>query len=629
MTVKLFYLSILSAFFGCFYQPSTRAQAPQDSLFKAKIDAHENAKDSIQFTNFKRKMYARGFTRQLYDVLFRDIYNKTNSGGEVAKIETNPFVAYEGRVIHRVYVRRLDVFGFSVYDTTRKSDNYFENIGNKLHRNTREGVIRHNYLLFQEGDYLNAEKMRDNERLLRSLPVFHDARILVVPYNKTKGFVDVYVITQDVWSLLPDAGFGGFDRFQIGLEQRNFRGMGHTLRNEFRYQGRDTIQKYEFRTRYLIPTIGKTYVSAQADIVVERDLNVYALRFFRPFLTPETMYAGALEMSHNRVRRYEFVSNRSDSVVSFLYNYNLFDAWVGRSFKLFFGSADLRARARLVLAVRYTAYDYLKRPRLQADTNQIYQDTRATLVSLGFSNRRYQRDLLIYGFGRTEDVPTGSLAAGEIGFDNAELGQRVYLGFNYSKARYYKFGYMYGLVNVGGFAKKRGLEQGVLNLETNYFTNLKTLGRDWNARYFLTLKYTLGIGRFPNEYFNITERGAGFEGVSSSSLRGTKKLVFNFESVFFSPINFLGFRVAPFAFTNLGLVAFDEQPLFKSPVYQGFGVGFRFRNENLTFDTFQIRLGFYPNVPNNPNALRFAFDGIAPLRFRDFNTQAPEIVQFR
>ena len=627
--MKLRYSGILMVFFACCCGEVCIGQTPEDSLRKIKIDTHENAKDSVQFTNFKRKMYARTFTRQLYDVLFRDIYNSTNKGGEVAQIDKNPFLDYEGRVIHRIYVRRLDVFGFSVYDTTRKSDNFFENIGNKLHRNTREGVIKRNYLLFEEGDNLNAEKMRDNERLLRALPVFHDARILVVPYNQTKGFVDVYVITQDVWSLLPDAGFGGFDNFQIGMEQRNFRGLGHTLRNEFRYQGRDTIQKYEFRTRYLIPTIGKTYVSAQAEAIVERDLNLYAIKLFKPFLTPQTVYAGALEMSHNRVRKYEFVSNKSDSIVSFLYNYNLFDAWMGRSFKLFFGNAALRARARLVLAVRYTSYDYLKRPQLRSDTNQIYQDTRATLLSLGFSNRRYVRDVLIYGFGRTEDVPVGSLAVAEVGLDNAELGQRLYLALKYSQARYYKFGYLYGLVNMGGFAKARGLEQGVLSMEGNYFTHLKALGRDWNARYFLTLKYTLGIGRFPNEYFNITERGAGFEGVRSNALRGTKKLVINFESVFLSPINFLGFRIAPFAFTNLGLVSFDDQSIFKSPVYQGFGLGFRLRNENLTFDTFQIRLGFYPNVPNNSTAFRFAFDGIAPLRFRDFNTQAPEMVPFR
>jgi hypothetical protein len=89
--------------------------------------------------------------------------------------------------------------------------------------------------------------MRDNERLLRSISIFHDARILVMPREGSRQFVDVYVITQDVWSLLPTGGAGALNRFSVGFEQRNFRGLGHQLYSQVAYDGNDPRQRAEYR----------------------------------------------------------------------------------------------------------------------------------------------------------------------------------------------------------------------------------------------------------------------------------------------------------------------------------------------------------------------------------------------
>lgn len=598
-----------------------------DSLAKIARDKATTARDSTFYTNLKNRMFKRRITRELHKLLFHDMYNSRLKTGDVNEIEINPFSPYQGRIINKIYVRRLEVFGPSVYDTLRKARSWFERVANRLHADTREGVIRRSFLLFEEGDRVSPDTLRDNERLLRNTNVFHDARIIVVPHGNSQGFVDVYVITQDVWSLLPSGSLGALNRFDLRLEQRNFRGLAHTFSNQVAYNADDPYQQLEYRGRYIIPYIGKTFFTGQADLVQTRDLKQYSLRFYRPFLTPDTKWAGSAEISHNRFPRYMIFSEDSTQFTKLGYYYN--DVWAGYAFKPFFsflGEGD--DRTRLVVAARFTRLAFTSRPDVRADTNQLFQNTNASLFSIGLSRRRYARDVLIYGFGRTEDVPYGSLAAIVAGYDNAELGQRKYLGFKYSKAHYLEsFGYLYGALNIGGFLRnKNDLEQGVLALESSYFTPLRTT--TWgNWRHFINLRYTMGSQRFKNEY--VTLSGRDRLGINNNELRGTKLLLTNIENILFSRLNIVGFRVAIVTFANLGLVSYQTKRLFRGPLYQGYGFAFRLRNENLTFNSFQIRLMWYPNIPGNSAPLRFAFEGVPSARFRDFDISAPEIIPYR
>ena len=601
----------------------------------AVADSMLTQRDSVFYSRLKTKMYKRRLTRQIYDALFQDVYNSRVKTGEVDRIELNPFQPYEGKIVGDIYIRRLGVFGQSVYDTLRKPGNWFERTANRLHADTREHVIRRSYLLFREGDAIDADVMRDNERLLRTTAngIFLDARIVIVPREGSRQFVDVYVITQDVWSLLPTGGVGGLDNFNLGFEQKNFRGVGHQLLAQVAYAGSDPRQKWEYRARYTVPFIGKTFLTAQAELLYLRDLKQAAVRLYRPFLTPDTKWAGSIEINHTQIN--SRLVTRTDSVVLVPLRYNYSDVWIGRSFRLFQRQkdADENGRTRLVVALRNTNYEYLSRPAVTADTNQLYQNSRTTLLSVGVSRRKYARDVLIYGFGRTEDVPVGESFAGVVGFDNAELGQRLYTGLNFSRGKYYsKVGYLYGLINAGGYIRRGRVEQGVLSAETNYFSPL--LKTRWgNMRHFLNTRYTTGIGRFQNEYVTLSSSGAGINtdgiGINNDALRGTKRLIVNYENILFSRLNFIGFRVAFITFANLGLVSFSDRSLLRGPLYQGYGIGFRFRNENLTFQSFQIRLSYYPNIPNNRSPFRQSFEGIPSLRFRDFDLSAPQIVPYQ
>ncbi|KAB7730507.1 hypothetical protein F5984_13885 [Rudanella paleaurantiibacter] len=610
-----------------------RRRPPADSLATARsrmmADSMLQSNDSLFYTRFKQNMYKRRLTRQLYDALFRDVYNSRSRTGEVSTIDANPFAEFEGRVIGTIHIRRLDVFGQSVYDTLRQSRNWVERVASSLHANTREGIIRRSFLLIREGDLVDPDVLKDNERLLRTTPIFHDARILVVPRPGSRQFVDVYVITQDVWSLLPGGGFGGLNNFSIELDQRNFRGVAHQLYNRFSYNTTRPGQKVEYQGRYAIPYVNilgvRTFLTAQADFIYLRDIKQMSFKLYRPFITPDTKYAGSLELNNTRLNSRYFDERDSARFVGL--NYNFLDIWIGRAFRVNWGGSDALTRNRLVIAGRVTRYEYLDRPPVTADSNQLYQNSRTALFSVGYSQRRYVRDVLIYGFGRTEDVPIGSLVSFVGGIDNAELGERLYTGFNFSRGQYLRnIGYLYGLVNVGGYYRSAKVEQGVFSVIGNYFSPLhKTT---WgNMRHFLNVRLTYGTHRFNNEFIMLSGREG--IGINNDALRGTKRLLIGYENVLFSKLDVAGFRVAIVTFANFGLVSYPNRLLVQSPLYQAYGIGFRFRNENLAFNSFQFRLAYYPNIPNNRNEIRYNFEGISGLRFRDFDIAAPEIVPFR
>ena len=587
-------------------------------------DSAERARDSVRYTRLKQRMSKRRLTRQLYDVLFRDVYNN-QTAGEVNQIAVNPYQRYEGRIIGSISIRRLDVFGASVYDTARDAANWVERVGNRLHIDTKEGVIKRSYLQFKEGDAVNPTVLRDNERLLRNVGLFIDARILVVPRTGSRQFVDVYVITQDVWSLLPDGGFSGFNNFQIGLDQRNFRGLGHQFRNKISYNGTLPGQKTEYEGRYQIPYIGKTFLTGQADVVLLRDLKFLSAKVFRPFLNPDTKWAGQVELA--RYWTTNRVPNRRDSILSFPLDYYYSDIWIGRSFPSPFRVRNPDDRARIVLAGRLSAYDFTRRPEVTADSNQLYQNRRTTIFSLGYSQRRYVRDVLIYGFGRTEDVPYGTLMSVVGGFEQAELGLRQYYGVAFSRGQYIRrVGYVYGLLNTGSFFRRGRSEQSVLTLETNYFS---PLGRvKWGQmRHFFNTRLTVGTDRFNNEAINLNNNN--LFGAGGERLFGTKRLLVGYENLLFSRVNIAGFRVAFLTFANIGLVSYPDRSLLTGPLYQGYGIGFRLRNENLTFNSLQVRFSYYPNLPNNAAALRYAFEGVPVLRLRDFDINSPQITTFQ
>ncbi|TLU99430.1 hypothetical protein [Dyadobacter luticola] len=582
-------------------------------------------RDSIRYTNLKARMSKTKFSRAVYRLFFRDVYNQ-GKVSEVKAIETNPFTPYEGMVIRKIYIRQLDILGESVYDTTRTGNRLQRFLSKNLHTNTREGIIRKSFLLFSEGDDIEARVLKDNERLLRSNKTITDARIIVIPRKDVTWMADVVVLVQDAWSIVVGGSFSSFNKLSAKVEDINVRGTTHSQLTAVRWDAKDSIRKFQFRTIYTVPYIGKTFITGQASFIFERDIKDQSVRFYRRFLTNETKYAGAVDVGHTTLLQNKRKIDSTDVQIP-LYpaEFQYYDVWLGRSFKYPFPNSRLAQNSRIVVAARHNRYRFLDRPAVSPDMNKIYWNRSATLISLGFSNRNYKRDVLIYGFGRTEDVPVGSLFALTLGQENTEFGQRGYGGIQYAVGKYlsHNLGYMYGVANVGSYSKNGRAQQGVISSQLNYISNLIPFNYSF-FRQFLTIRYTHGIRRDSVDYLNISN-DQGIRGINNDQLIGTKRITVGTETVFFSDKSLLGFRIAYFVFADIGLVN-AVNSIWSGPLYQGYGLGLRLRNENLTFNTLQLRIGYYPNLPNNSSPFRFGANGNVPLRLRDFDTSAPSIV---
>lgn len=591
---------------------------------KAQLTSAE--KDSIRYTRLKEKFYKRKVTKAIYRLFFNDVYNRKRSSGEVVNIDTNPFEDYAGLTIRKIDIRQLNMLGESVHDTNRVSNKFQTFVSTKLHRNTSQQVIRKSMLLFSEGDIVDPTLLLDNERILRQNNAILDVRIIVVPIKDDLNRVDILVLLQDIWPIVPEGSFGGFNSFRLGVTNHNVRGWTHSNTISVRWREIDTLQQLGMRVIYTMPYIGRSLVSAQMGVIWERDLKHQFLRFSRPFLSVETVHAGAVETGVKEIREYKKETDNVEETITYTSRYGYYDLWFGRAFRL--NRFETSLSKRLVAAMRYYRYRYFKRPEVTADSNRAYWNQSALLLSFGYSDRNYFRDLLIFGFGRTEDVPVGSMMTFTVGRDITEFGSRGYGGARLSKGGYLpgNMGYLYGLVDAGSYLQLKKLHQGVLSTYVNYFTPLLPVGLS-QVRQFVNFRYTQGFKRDALEYINLTDE-YGIRGVFSDQLIGKKRLNIGMETVLFTPGSFLGFRGAHFVFADFGLVANTDR-LWGSKLYQAYGAGIRLRNEHLTFKTIEFRLAYYPNIPTLSSDWRFRLSGVTTLRLQDFDMSAPEIVPFR
>ncbi|WP_291721129.1 hypothetical protein [Bernardetia sp.] len=531
----------------------------------------------------------------------------------------------EGKIIGNISVRTLDVFGAKATDTLRKTKNWLERAGNTLHIKTHSGVVKRRYLLFEEGEKLNPDLIRDTERILRQLNSIADARIYVnsrtVEDGTQSDTVDIEIITQDIWSMLPSAGAYGLDGGWVELQERNFLGFGHTLGGRIIYRP-NTEQEFGHQANFESAYLGNSFSVLSADYQNTYEHKRYNTALERRFLSPNMRWAGGAEAGYRRWLARPLLE--SDTLTAdFFYSYLLTDGWGAYSFPI----KTKNGRLSLITAARFTNYYFLTRPEISTDTNLLYQNQTQMLLSVGLTKRNYQRDYMIYGFGRTEDIPIGRRAVLTFGKSNTDLETRYYAGVEVSKGiKTKKIGYLRASMAFGSYiTNTRELEQGTFESKFTYFTPLICLGK-WRLRQFLRGRYTKGINRFDRE-FNDINRNAGIWGMQNDQLKGTEVGVLGTESVFFTPWQLLDFQWAFFVRADVGVATFTNS-ISESPIFQGYNIGFRIYNERFTFNMLQIRFGVYTGFADAPFHIQTVIDNVPRLRIEDFDIERPETIHF-
>ena len=577
----------------------------------------ESEWDRQVLDTLKKRVSKRNLLEKAVDALIDWPEDGSQEQGYRTEPSVDIYKKYAGKIIDTVIVKRLDVFGTDIHDTTRQDSAWLKRAGNALHINTQRKVVLNN-ILFQQGATVNPLEMSDSERLLRTLSFIKDARILVKPSDKGKDYVKVIVITKDIWSISVSGSIRGFEAGRLSLTDKNFMGLGHSLRTQFLVDGNHT-PAFGFSGFYRISNFRHTFVNGEVFFTRTQNFDQTGMIIRRDFLTPETKYGGRLEIKQERVQRERILQDTLRQ--RFQLDYLYYDTWVGRSILL----NNLNGRNNLTFSLRTSYINYTDRPVVDIDTNRLYTNTTSVLASVTLSKRVYHTAYLIFGYGVTEDIPSGHKITLTFGKDFNEFNQRDYLALSFAKGDYVrKFGYMRGEIGLGGFFNGSDFEQGLFKTKLNYFSHLYRIKR-YYIREFINLEFARGLSRLGEDLINISNE-YGIRGIRNSELLGNQKLTLSTETVAFTPYYFLGFRFALFVFADLGLVG-NNKAFLKGTLYQGYGLGVRLRNENLTFSTFQIRFGYYPVAPLGVSPYQLDFDKKPRLFIEDFDARAPSVLR--
>lgn len=532
------------------------------------------------------------------------------------------------KVVRSIYFKRLEPFGFSINDTLALPDNDLERLGNALHMRTKRSRLS-NTILFKEGDMLEPLALSESERLLRQTDYILDARVTINDSTSTQDSVDVVIYTRDVFSI-SGSGSASTSGTRLSLRDINFMGVGHQFRTTYRF-GLSEPQPWQFTGSYLIENISSSYISAELLYQNTYYYKQQSLSFRRDFYATTTKYAGGASAAWFQTLQPTYILGEGpppapNEELSYIpLKYYTQDFWIARAFRL--KSYDLARDnpSRFITAARVMNIKYTE------GSGPTIQSARLYLAAFGYSLRRYYKDQYLFGFGRTEDIPAGNLLAITAGFEDGAIKNRPYLGVKGAFGKYNpSFGYLYGGVEYGSYRHNEAWEQGVLTSEVLYFTPLHRI-RNWRWRHFIWNRTSIGLRR-PDFFALDVDQEDGIRGFSSASVRGYRKFVLNYETNLFSPLTLFGFRLAIIGFADMAwLTNVQNRSPFKEKPYTGFGIGARFRNEYLPFNTIQILLGYYPRLPEVGGQQEFKIfqTGRQYYDFNELRFTQPLITEFR
>lgn len=544
-------------------------------------------------------------------------------------ISENPFKNYNGKTIGNIELIKLKALGTRMDKPDEKPKSFIQKTGNTVNFNTRERVILNN-LLFSSGDRVDPLIIADNERILRELPYIKDARIYLKPREDDPEIVDVEIITKDVLALSFDIEARDFDSGVLRVNHKNIFGSGHEIDNRFSVD-QSSDQRYSYQIRYRVPNIKRSFISFEANYANTVNQDFSSVKLQREFISPKIKFAGGIEFTNQRLRFTELSNIISDEEYDFQtinQRYDFQDFWLARAFPLNLKDPIRNERTRLIVSGRISNIKFTLRPEVDTELNQPFHNRTLAIGSVGISQRRYFKDQLIFGYGRTEDIPYGYQIELLGGYEWAEFGHRYFLGGKASRGGYMgNLGYFLGGFSLESFLKNKIFEQGVFKADFRFFSSLIDLNR-WKFRQFINVNYTYGIDRFPNEYIDIRD-GNGIRGLKSNTLRGTQRFLINIETVSFTPFEAADFKLAVFGFYDLGMVNNGSKNIFSEKAQSGMGLGFRIRNDNLTFKAIEIRLAYYPDAPVGIPMTDLSLSGNSGFNFSDFLITRPSPSIFR
>jgi hypothetical protein len=541
----------------------------------------------------------------------------------------SPFKPYEGKVIRHIFIRG---YGFeqTFTDTARRLQYFGTKVLNQLHRKTRDWVIRNN-LFIKENTPVNAYKLADNERVIRNLNFIQDARILVTFVPETDS-VDLVVVVKDLFTIGGAIGSLGYPPFSFrgNVSEANFLGMGQRIQGGFNLeQNRDP--NFGPQLLYSKNNIGGSFVNATASYTkINSDLypgtpdeTAWFVRLDRPLYAPYAHLAGGFTIGHFENFN---VYHNVDSVF-YKYKYHTHDGWIGWNLGSERFLSNTSVRDRKFVAVRYFRNDFDSVPKQigKDNFNFRFNSREAALASFTFFRQDFYKTNYIYGFGTTEDIPKGYNVAFTGGWYRQLYLNRPYAGVDANEFVVTKKGaFVQFFLRSGTFLRKGKFEDASTLVGASYYSPLFVFNAV-KIRQYINFSYTRQFNRLGIDPLTLNNV-FGLRYFSGDSTFGSQRMTLHSETTFFLNYKFLGFKFAPFAFGDLSFLTPEKGHFDKSSLYHGIGAGIRARNENLVFNTIELRMVYFPRKTMQNNSFKIMFSTGIQFRYNNTYVRQPDVV---
>lgn len=539
-----------------------------------------------------------------------------------------PYLPYQGKIIRHIKVESLD-FERNFTDTSRRIATIAGHIADALHTNTREFVIRDN-LFIRENTPLNAYKVADNERYLRSLNYINDARIHVVPLKNNPDSVDLLVVTKDLFTLLVDGSSDGINHIKTKVVNADLAGMGQSLELDGLYDY-DRNPNWGYGASYTKNNVAHSFIDASVGYSTMNN-NYYKgieetteyIKLSRPLFSPYSHFAGGFLISQNR----SYNSYHQIDSTFAKYKYSLLDGWIGYNIGINkLTETNNSIRDRRFLAVRYYSFNFDEVPEaVGTKFDPFYNTRKAVLGQFTFFRQDYYKTQYIYGFGTTEDLPYGYNISFVGGWTKQLDLERPYFGLNAQKYIATNRGEFIQLFfRTGGYQYKKNIQDASFVIGANAYSRIMF----WNStkiRQYASLSYSQLFDRVTSEPLKINN-GYGIRGFLSDSAYGNRRLSLAIESEFYLKYKILGFQFAPFPFADISMIGPDNTPFTKASFYSSIGGGVRTRNENLVFGTIEFRFYVFPIAPQRMAGFKIIITSNLRYRYNSNLITAPDVVQ--
>ena len=576
------------------------------------------------------------FTKLIHRWIFRPSDKQTT---RTKRIKPN-YRPYEGKTVRKIIINSLDPFGQSVSDTTRKPSKWIERFGNSIHIKSKDMAIR-NFLLLKEDQPLDTFLIAESARLLRAQNYIREVKIQPSMVPSAKDSVDVTITTLDSWSLIPEVSLST-SQTKLGFRERNIMGTGHEF--DLNFAKRLDDGKTGLDVSYTVPNFKNTFINGTVAYRIDYDgYFEKKIAVERPFYSPLTRWAGGVSVQEDFLERTFY--DDSLALVNQDLRFFTHDYWLGHSFNIFKGNTKAERSTNLILTGRALFVDYKEKPPFEYDSIRFFSEEKFFLMSTGIASRQFVEDSYIFKDGRTEDVPIGLVYAVTGGIQYKNQVSRPYLGGQIFYGDYFNWGFLSSNCELGTFFNGSNTEQTAISINLSYFSHLLNLGEKWKMRQFVKPQMILGVNRLNSigDRLSLNE-DPGFSGIGNgldyyenaiingfdSYAFGTSKYVLALQTQFYSPWDFWGFRLNPFINFTAGMLKGGDISMGTNQIYSSIGVGCIIRNDYLVFDSFQLSLTYYPQVPGEGDSI-FKTNSLRSddFGFQDFQIGKPHTVIYK